>query len=371
MIRIKVGDIFASEAQTLVNTVNCVGIMGKGIALQFKKRFPDMYEDYVRRCERGEVKLGRPYLYRTLLTPWILNFPTKDHWRSVATLDNITAGLEYLLQNYKDWGITSMAVPPLGCGEGQLEWRIVGPTLYRYLNRMDIDIELFAPYGTPLEELEPGFFTSDNIACESSVQPQRIKPSWIALVEIINRIERNPYRWPIGRTILQKIVYVATELGLPTGLTYSRGSYGPFAPQLKELITRLVNNGLIVEERKGRMFSIKVGKTFADASKIYRADLIKWEPIIAKVSDLFLRLNTQQAEIVSTVLFASKHQQGSKSPGTEMDLLQEVLTWKQRREPPVDPKAIALTIRNLGALGWLNVQASKDLPVYDDMPAIH
>ncbi len=112
MITVVRGDLFKSKAQTLVNTVNCVGVMGKGIALGFKKRFPDMFADYVLRCEAGEVKLGQPYLYRSLLPPWVLNFPTKDHWRSVARLSDITNGLDHLTAHYTDWGIQSLAVPP-------------------------------------------------------------------------------------------------------------------------------------------------------------------------------------------------------------------------------------------------------------------
>ena len=120
--------------------------MGKGIALEFKKRFPEMYEDYVHLCDSKQVKLGRPYLYRYLVPPWILNFPTKDHWRSVARLEDIIHGLDYLEEHYQQWGITSLAVPPLGCGEGQLEWRVVGPTLYRYLKRFLIPVILYAPF---------------------------------------------------------------------------------------------------------------------------------------------------------------------------------------------------------------------------------
>ncbi|MDO9349856.1 MAG: macro domain-containing protein, partial [Deltaproteobacteria bacterium] len=157
MVKVLLGDLFESKAQTWVNTINCVGVMGKGVALEFKNRFPDMYEDYVTRCKRGEVKLGRPYLFKRLVPPWILNFPTKDHWRSVANLKSIIEGLKYLLSHYEEWGIQSLAVPPLGCGQGQLEWRIVGPTLYRLLSKMDIPVELYAPYGTPHEELQPEF----------------------------------------------------------------------------------------------------------------------------------------------------------------------------------------------------------------------
>src|SRR5271165_4137211 len=96
MIKVLTGDIFESRAQTLVNTVNTVGVMGKGIALGFRKRFPEMYEDYVRRCERHEVQLGKPYLYRGVVPPHIMNFPTKEHWRSVSRLRDIVAGLRYL-----------------------------------------------------------------------------------------------------------------------------------------------------------------------------------------------------------------------------------------------------------------------------------
>ena len=123
MIKVLEGDMFQSTAQTLVNTVNCVGIMGKGVALEFKNRFPDMFKDYVERCNRGEVKIGQPYLYKSLFLPWILNFPTKDHWRSVTNLQDIVHGLDYLLSHYKEWGITSIAVPPLGCGHGVLSGR--------------------------------------------------------------------------------------------------------------------------------------------------------------------------------------------------------------------------------------------------------
>ena len=147
-----IGDILQSKAQTLINTVNCVGIMGKGIALEFKKRFPKMFDDYVQRCERGEVKPGVPYLYKTLLLPQIINFPTKDHWKSVSRITDIEHGMQLLLSQYKEWGITSLAIPPLGCGNGQLEWKAVGPLIYRYASQMNIPVELYEPYGTPPTE---------------------------------------------------------------------------------------------------------------------------------------------------------------------------------------------------------------------------
>jgi hypothetical protein len=106
------GDLFQARAQSLANAINCVGVMGKGIALEFKKRFPIVYEDYLERCKRDEVKLGRPYLYRNPQPPHVLNFPTKDHWRSASRLNDIVSGLEYLEAHYREWGITSLASRP-------------------------------------------------------------------------------------------------------------------------------------------------------------------------------------------------------------------------------------------------------------------
>src|SRR3954468_24565504 len=94
-VRVLEGDLLKSKMQTLVNTVNCVGVMGKGVALAFKRRYPDMFADYVRRCDAGTVRLGQPYLYKAH-DHLILNFPTKDHWRAVSRLADIEEGLRYL-----------------------------------------------------------------------------------------------------------------------------------------------------------------------------------------------------------------------------------------------------------------------------------
>jgi len=152
-VTVKIGDLFTSRAQTLVNAVNCVGVMGKGIALGFKQHFPDMYEDYVARCGRGDLRLGEPYLFKRKELPWILNFPTKDHWRGLSRISDIVRGLEFLCARHQKWDITSMAVPPLGCGNGQLDWAVIGPTLFRHLSTLGIPVELYAPDKTPKDQL--------------------------------------------------------------------------------------------------------------------------------------------------------------------------------------------------------------------------
>src|SRR5215468_9685870 len=159
MLTRRSGDLFTSRAQTLVNAVNCVGVMGKGVALEFKKRWPAMFEDYQRRCERKEVRLGEPYNYRDASGILIVNFPTKNHWRSAARLADIERGLDYFADHVIEWGITSVALPPLGCGNGGLEWDEVGPLIYRKLHGLPIDVEVYAPYGTPSNQLTESFLS--------------------------------------------------------------------------------------------------------------------------------------------------------------------------------------------------------------------
>jgi O-acetyl-ADP-ribose deacetylase (regulator of RNase III) len=160
MFRVLIGDLFESRAQTLVNAVNCVGVMGKGIAEQFKRRFPAMFEDYRRRSKRKHVRLGEPYLYRDSSGVQIVNFPTKGHWRSPSRLADIERGLDHLAKHAVEWGITSLALPALGCGAGSLQWSEVGPLIYRKLDKLPIDIELYAPPGTSQQQLTPEFLSA-------------------------------------------------------------------------------------------------------------------------------------------------------------------------------------------------------------------
>jgi uncharacterized protein YwgA/O-acetyl-ADP-ribose deacetylase (regulator of RNase III) len=355
-----VGNLFETDAQTLVNTVNCVGVMGKGIALEFKKRFPEMYKDYTERCNRKQVRLGEPYLYPSLFPPHVINFPTKDHWRSVSRLSDIVRGLVYLEKYYLEWGITSLAVPPLGCGNGGLEWSIVGPTLAKYLHQLEVPVYLFAPQQTAQKDLDLDYLLR-NTKTRSANPTNSIPLGWIAIVEVLNRILSSPFHWPVGRVNFQKIAYFITQAGIPSKLTYQRGSYGPFSPDLKQTLSVLVNQGLIHEQQLGNMISVNVGMTYADARLMYAHDLEKWEGIIAHVVDLLLRIpTTHQAELAATVHFAA-NELGDWA--TEEAVLNAVMDWKQRRKPAFQIEEVALTIRNLAVLGWIKVKASSNLPL--------
>jgi uncharacterized protein YwgA len=344
--------------------------MGKGLALEFKKRFPDMFQDYQNICKKEELKLGQPYLYKSLIPPWILNFPTKGHWRAVSRVEDIVKGLEYLVEHYKKWGITSLAIPPLGCGYGQLEWDTIGPILTHYLSLMDIPVEIYAPYEIPETKMQLEPFnkeTKNNLLQKASSELYELNSAWVIIVEILNRIEKQPYHWPIGRTTFQKIAFVTNKEGIPTGLNYQKASYGPFAPELKSHITRMVNNGLIKEEPLGKMFEVKVGPAFENIRKKYIKEIEKWDKIINKIVDLFMRIKTDQAEITATVLFATDELKTEKQEQpTETEVLDYVMKWKKRRRPPVNKEAVASTIRNLAVLDWLKVKPSTDLPLFEE-----
>ena len=129
------------DIQTLVNTVNCAGVMGKGLALECRIRYPEMFNDYKERCERQEVRIGQPYLYKTS-EKWILNFPTKFQWKYPSKIDYIEKGLKYFVDHYKEWGIKSIAFPRLGSSEGKLNWEDIKPLMEKYLSRLN-DIEVY------------------------------------------------------------------------------------------------------------------------------------------------------------------------------------------------------------------------------------
>lgn len=138
-------DIFESPAQVIVNTVNTVGVMGKGIAKQYKKLYPEMFKEYQYFCENKMLEIGNLWIYKTE-GKWVLNFPTKKHWRSPSKLEYIEEGLKKFVDTYKDKGIRSISFPPLGCGNGGLNWEEeVKPLMENYLKKLDINVYIHLP----------------------------------------------------------------------------------------------------------------------------------------------------------------------------------------------------------------------------------
>lgn len=371
MIKVLIGNLFESKMQTLVNTVNCVGVMGKGVALEFKKRFPEMYKDYMDRCNAKQVKPGVPYLYSDLFGTSILNFPTKDHWRSGSRRDDIVRGLDLFVENYRSWGVTSIAFPPLGCGNGGLEWSLVGPVMYRKLKQVDIPVEIYAPFGTPKQQLLEEFLGR----FENQVKDVRgrtrgkLTPEWISLLEVLHQLEKQPYANSVGRTIFQKICYTMTEQGIQTGFHFKQGSYGPFAPEVKEALNVFANANLILEEQLGRMTALKTGPEYPAIREKYKESLTPFRKKIDKTVDLFARIkNTEQAEEVTTVFYAARTMKtrGKVQNLTEKDVFDYVLQWKKHWDSEQKKAAIASSIRNLVMLNWIKVDISESLPVGED-----
>ena len=135
-------DILKIDVDAYVNTVNCVGIMGKGIALHYKKNFPEMYNDYIDKCKKKKIKVGSLDVFHLSKSKSIIYFPTKKHWRGKSKIEYIEWGLKDFVKLYKQWGIKSVAFPPLGCGNGGLDWNVVSQLMEKYLESLDLDIKI-------------------------------------------------------------------------------------------------------------------------------------------------------------------------------------------------------------------------------------
>lgn len=366
MFKVLIGDLFESQAQTLVNTVNCVGVMGKGVAEQFRKRFPPMFEDYSHRCERNAVQLGEPYLYRDLSGTSIVNFPTKGHWRSSSRLADIERGLDHFVSHIAEWGITSVAMPPLGCGNGGLEWAEVGPLLYRKLHALPIDVELYAPYGTPKPQLALEYLAAPSqMSLEGKGRRYaKMVPEWVVLMEVLRQLQEQPYANPVGRTIFQKICYVVTEMGVPTGFAFGKGSYGPYSDGVKQALHDFANRNWLHEEPLGRMVALRVGPEYAKDRSRFAEQIALHQKKIAKTVDLFSRIkNTDQAETVMSVLFASRQLKQGEPSGEvdEQQIYDYILDWKKSWNSDEKKGAVASAIRNLVVLGWMRARISESM----------
>lgn len=365
MFKALIGDLFASEAESLVNTVNCVGVMGKGVALEFKKWFPRMAKDYAERCARGEVTLGEPYIYAER-EKRIINFPTKGHWRSPSRLSDIEAGLDRLVAQLPEWGVSSIALPPLGCGNGGLEWSQVGPLMYSKLAGVPVNVEAYAPYGTPRSQLTTYFLKAPSqlSLIDRGTKAEKANPSWIALIEVLRDLQAQPFANPVGRTIFQKIAYVLTEMGVPTGFAFGKGSYGPFSGDMKAALHDFANRNWLREAPLGRMIAFRVGEQYEKDRRSLVREIDVYSAKVAKTVDLFSRIKTtDQAEEVATIIYACRTLKSRATSGSiaERDILDYVLDWKPAWRVAEKSDAVAHSIRNLVLLNWVKADISDQM----------
>lgn len=363
---IKIGNMFESSAQTLVNTVNCVGVMGKGIALDFKNKYPAMFKEYTQLCSQNKVKPGVPYYYSDLLGCSVINFPTKDHWRSPSKLSYIKDGLDWFRNNYQQLGITSIAFPPLGCGNGGLPWSIVGPLMYKMLADLPIYIEIYAPFGTNPEQLSIDYLKQNG--AESGEELIGIKnipfnKYWLLILYVVQQLNHAQYSLNVGRTIFQKVCYILTRAGIPTGFNFAEGSYGPYANEVNHAVLALSNANLMTERQLGRMIETVVAPTFKLPENMFTSDELNRAN---RAIDLLTRIkSTDHAEMVATVLFSYDELSAKSSAVKDIDILNHVLSWKRRWKDNKEFE-ICNTIISLSSLGWMNPIPSDELSLFDE-----
>lgn len=191
---------------------------------------------------------------------------------------------------------------------------------------------------------------------EDSQLEWRLAPWLVAVAEIVHRLESQRYHWPVGRIMLQKIVYFANTAGLPTDLRFVRSSFGPFAPGLKQAIGQMQNNGLLIERQRGRMFEVLSGPALDDARASYREQLAQWNDLIDRTVDLAARFDNKGAEVAASVHYtADELRERLGRTATIGEVVQAVEEWKSRRQPRIDRDDILAAIINLGTQGWLSV----------------
>lgn len=233
MLEITHGNLLNASVDALVNTVNTEGVMGKGIALQFKQAYPQMYRAYEAACKANEVQLGRVHVYDLgglVGGPrWIVNFPTKGHWRSKSHIEDISNGLDDLIAKIQELGIRSIAVPPLGCGYGGLSWTEVEPLIaHAFESLPDLDVKLYPPSGTP-----------DTSTMPIRTERPKMTPGRAALIGVIKRYQQGLFDPFISLLEVHKLMYFLQEVGQPLNLKYEPKEYGPYAKNLRQVFIKL------------------------------------------------------------------------------------------------------------------------------------
>lgn len=232
MIEYRQGDILAADTEVLVNTVNCVGVMGRGIALQFRKAFPANFVAYQAACKRGDVQPGRMFVFATgaMTNPrYIINFPTKRHWKARSRMEDIESGLDALVRELKRLGARSVAIPPLGSGLGGLNWPDVRARIERTMAELaDVHVILFEPSGAP-----------DSKAMARSATVPAMTVGRAALIGLVQRYLAGLMDPFVSLLEVHKLMYFMQEAGEPLRLRFAKAVYGPYAENLRQVLTAI------------------------------------------------------------------------------------------------------------------------------------
>jgi O-acetyl-ADP-ribose deacetylase (regulator of RNase III) len=341
MIEFKTGDILRADVEALVNTVNCVGIMGRGIALQFKNDFPENFKAYEAACEREEVQPGKMFVFetRTLTNPkFIINFPTKRHWRGKSRMEDIDSGLKALVEEIRTRGIRSIAIPPLGSGLGGLNWADVRPRIVEALRGLnDLRIIVFEPNSAP--------------AATKSREVPNMTAGRAALVVLMHRYLGGLMDPFVTLIEIQKLMYFMQEAGEPLRLNYIKHHYGPYADNLRHVLTRIeghlvsgYHDGGDAPEKQLELVpgAVKDAETFLrdDGDTKSRFD---------RVGKLVEGFETPFGlELLATVHWVARRENATSAE----EAVTKVYAWNDRKKS-FSPRQIGIAFETLRAKGWL------------------
>jgi O-acetyl-ADP-ribose deacetylase (regulator of RNase III) len=332
MITYGSGDLLAADTEALVNTVNCAGVMGKGIALQFKRRYPEMFKAYEKACKRGEVTIGKMFVVETgqLDGPrYIINFPTKKHWRAPSQLSYIDAGLADLVQVLQELKISSVAVPPLGVGNGGLDWTDVEPRLTSAFKELpDVRAVIYPPSG--------------GARAIGGVEGLRMTWGRAVMLEAVRRYVQQrraiePWEDPAGVSHLeiQKLMYFADDAEPDLALDFTPGRYGPYSERVRHLLQSMEGTFTIGLGDGSAKVLAKEPISLTSKGAHALADYLATEPAAGRVSfvvDSVLRIIEGFEGPYGVELLASTHwvatREGAKEPATAATAVRK---WTKRK----------------------------------------
>lgn len=341
MIAFKTGDILRTDAEALVNTVNCVGIMGRGVALQFKNEFPANFKAYAAACERDEVQPGRMFVFetRTLTNPkYIINFPTKRHWRGKSRMEDVESGLQSLAEEIRVRGIKSIAIPPLGSGLGGLDWADVRPRVIEALRGFnDLQVTIFEPNSEPPKT-------------KSRAVPT-MSPGRAALVALMHRYLGGLMDPFVTLLEVHKLMYFMQEAGEPLRLKYEKAPYGPYAENLRHVLHavegHLISGYADGGDRPDKQLELVPG-AIVDAERFLKGtpDTVAKLDRVGKLVEGFE--TPFGLELLATVHWVSMRE-GAMSAD---DAVERVYAWNGRKKR-FSPRQIGIAYHMLRKHDWL------------------
>ena len=339
------GDILRDESEAIVNTVNCVGVMGRGIALQFRNAYPENFKAYARACKQGEVQPGGMFVTETgeFAPRYIVNFPTKRHWRGKSRMEDIEAGLAALVEVIREKRIRSIALPPLGAGLGGLAWPEVRCRIVAALEALEgVQITLYEPAGPPAPEEMP-----------RNREVPKMTPGRAALVELVHHYLAGLLDPIVSLLEVHKLMYFMQEAGEPLRLRFSKAPYGPFADNLGHVL-KAVEGHLVSGYADGGDTPTKplqlIPGAHEDACRFLEQSTATREHLERVVALVAGFESPAGMELLSTVHWVAKHE----TPVSLEQLGIRLYAWNERKRQ-FTPRQIAIAARNLGAQGWIEV----------------